>query len=203
MDGSKVTDTITGVILAGGKSRRMGRDKATLPIGSSYMIEYPLKVLKRHFKEIMVITNSRLSVKLKKILGPYVKIFEDVYPGHGALGGIYTALYHSYSPYVFVTACDMPFISDGLISHMSELIGTHDIIVPKGSKGYETLHSIYRKTIRDIVYDRILMNQNKIIEIYPLVNVLEIPVNEIKRFASDERMFKNINTEQELVENFS
>ncbi len=196
-------NNITGVILAGGKSRRMGRDKATLRVGSSYLIEYPLKVLSRHFKTVMVVTNALLSRQLKAILPSSIQIFEDIFPDHGALGGIYTALFQSKTPYIFVTACDMPFIEDELVSLMSNKIGNYDIIIPLGSKGYETLHAIYHRSLLPIIQHHLNKNNNKIKEIFPYSKVLSIPPNVIGQYGNEDKMFRNINTITELNESFS
>ncbi len=196
------TKDITGVILAGGKSKRMGRDKATLKIGHSYLIEFPLNVLKRHFKHILVVTSKKLLQPLKTILSSDINVVSDIYPAHGALGGIYTALHNVQSTYIFVTACDMPFINDGFVEFMLKLINGHDIIIPKGSKGYETLHAIYKKTLRETIKENILRTQNKIIDFFPKADVLTIPIDEIKKYGVEEKMFRNINTKQELTESF-
>ncbi len=195
--------SITGVVLAGGKSQRMGSDKATLKIGSSFLIEYPLKVLIRHFNRVMVVTNSRLLTPLRKILDPTIWIVEDIYPDHGALGGIYTALSYTKTPYIFVTACDMPFLNDELVTYMAQLINGYDVIIPKGTKGFETLHAIYKKTLLKLIRKNLMENKNKIKEMFSEIRILSIPDTIIKKFEENEKMFININTLKELNYNFS
>ena len=195
---------ITGVILAGGNSKRMGKDKATLKAGDAYLIEYPVKILREVFESIFIITNSRLSVTLNKLFtNTKIEIFEDIYSGHGALGGIYTALNYTKTPYIFVTACDMPFINGNLIRYMNCLTDDYDVIIPESTHGLETLHAIYKKSLAEMIKINLMQNKNKIIDFFSQVNVYTIPLCEIKKFDNEENMFKNINTLLEFKENFS
>jgi len=196
-------NAITGVILAGGQSKRMGIDKATLKVNDILLIEYPLKTLNKLFERILVVTNKRLLPMLKLSLSNYknLKVIQDIFPGHGALGGIYTALFHSETPYIFVTACDMPFLNRDFITYMLDYLdGIQDVIIPESTGGLETLHAIYSKDTTELIMQKILNNENKIKDFFPLVNVYYIPPNTIKIFDPEERMFKNINTPQELSE---
>ena len=179
----------------------MGKDKATLRIGNAYMIEYPLNVMKRHFRDIMVITSEKLFPKLKMILNSGAIIQKDIYPKHGALGGIYTALFHSRTPYIFVAACDMPFLNDDFIDYMTSHVNGYDIIIPKGTKGYETLHAIYKKSLLDNILRNIMNDTNKIKELFSEASVYTIPASVVQKHDKNERMFVNINTFQDVERN--
>ena len=201
---SSIRDLITGVVLAGGKSRRMGIDKATLRVGSSYLIEFPLKVFSKLFDDILIITNSALLNTLKSIFNhDKIRILEDIHPNHGALGGIYTALCHSRTPYIFVSACDMPFLNKDFIKYMTQIGDKYDVIIPKSPHGFETLHAIYKKTIIKIVESSLLKDQNKIIDFFPNINVYAIPPDKLKGFDQEGKMFSNINTQDEFKKAFS
>ena len=94
---------MTGIILAGGKNTRMGVNKAFLEINGTRMIDKTIDIYSRLFSEILIITNDPL---------PYLEftraaIVTDIYKGKGPLGGIYTGLFYSKNPYVFVSACDI------------------------------------------------------------------------------------------------
>ena len=194
---------MTGVVLAGGRSKRMGIDKATLKINDTLLIEYPIKILDKLFERILVVTNERLSETLESSLSKYesLNVIQDIYPDHGALGGIYTALSYSETPYIFVTACDMPFLNGDFIKYMLEFLdNAPDVIVPESTGGLETLHAIYSKGTADLIMRKIFKNENKIKDLFPLVNVRYIPSATIKTFDKEEKMFKNINTPRELRE---
>jgi len=197
---------VSGVILAGGKSKRMGMDKATIKIGSSYLIEYPLQILETLFDQVIVVTNERLEEKLNNILAKYSNILikKDIYPDHGALGGIYTALFHTRTSHVFVTACDMPYLNKDLIGYLKNMVDKDtEVIIPESSGGLETLHAIYAKRLMKIIKIKILNNNNKIKDFFPDVNVDYVPVEVIKTFDIEEKMFKNVNTPQDLSEYLS
>jgi len=195
---------ITGVVLAGGKSRRMGIDKATLRVGSSYLIRFPLKVLSELFDDVLIITNSELLNTLENIFKhDKIRILEDIYPNHGALGGIYTALCHSRTPYIFVSACDMPFLNKDFIKYMTQIDDRYDVIIPEGPRGLEPLNAIYKKTIIRVVESRLLKGQNKIVDFFSDINVYAIPYDKIEGFDKEGKMFRNINTQEELKRAFS
>jgi len=196
---------ITGVILAGGKSKRMGCDKATLQVHNRLLIEYPLRVFNELFKQTLIVTNVRLLKTLKNELKSYrnIKFYKDIFPGHGALGGIYTALINSDTPFVFVTACDMPFINREFVEYMTQLAvksQEYDIIIPMSSGGIETLHAIYKRSLVRLIREYLKKNNNKIKEFFNYVTISYVPEEIVKKFESDERMFKHINTPQDLSE---
>ena len=131
---------MTGVILSGGKSLRMGEDKAFLKIGGTPIIERTIELLQELFAETIVITNQR---EQYHYLG--VNVFEDLIPNLGALGGLYTGIARSSFPYSFVVACDMPFLHRAVIEHLTEQTGDFDVIIPKTEDGLQPLHALYSK----------------------------------------------------------
>ena len=200
------TDQISGVILAGGKSKRMGVDKATITVGGELLIEYPLRVLNEMFKDNMVITSNLLIEKLRKELSGYGRLnfLTDIHSNHGALGGIYTAMCHATTPYIFVTACDMPFISAQLIRYMASKTtnGNYDVVIPESPGGIETLHAIYKCGLKDLIKNEIIKNNNKIKSFFSKVNVFYVTLDVVEMFGDGENMFRNINTPKELQEFF-
>ena len=101
---------VTGVILAGGKSSRMGKNKALLELGGKRIIESEINLFKSIFKEVILVTNSPL-----EYAGFDIKIVTDIFPEKGSLGGIYTGLFYSSYDYSFVASCDMPFLRRDMI----------------------------------------------------------------------------------------
>lgn len=199
----RMNGEVTGVILAGGKSRRFGSDKALTRVQEHYLIEFPLKILYKIFDEILIVTSSVLLSPIKSALSRYknLRIVTDIYPEHGALGGIYTALLSSGTPYIFVTACDMPFLNSKFIKYMLSIIENEkgiEVIIPKSRGGYEALHAIYNVAIKNIIKNNLVVNKNKIIDSIANAHTYVIPYDDIKKFDKEERMFKNINTQQQL-----
>jgi molybdopterin-guanine dinucleotide biosynthesis protein A len=186
---------ITGVVLAGGKSRRMGYDKATLKIGEKYLIDFSLEILTGLFSEIFIITHHSHILTLKPVIeNREVLLFEDIMPEHGALGGIYTALYHAKTPYIFVCACDMPFLNPSFIRFMASLTNGFDVIIPQSSKMLETLHAFYKRSCLDVIKRFLVQNRNKIIDFFPAVSVHRVALSQIRFYDKQEKMFQNLNT---------
>src|SRR5512137_2698088 len=117
--------SITGVILVGGKSRRMGKDKAFLEIDGVPMFERVLSATGENFASILLIGSGP-----ERFAGYALAPHPDIYPG-SALGGLYTGLFLAETDLIFVTSCDIPFPSSALIRHLSSLADGFDAVVPR------------------------------------------------------------------------
>lgn len=102
--------SLTGIILAGGKSSRMGQDKAFLRLGSRALLEHLTTVLASLFEETLIVTNCR--DRFKKLSLGKVKVYEDLIKGRGPLAGLYTGLCYSANRANCVLTCDMPFVDE-------------------------------------------------------------------------------------------
>jgi molybdopterin-guanine dinucleotide biosynthesis protein A len=185
---------MTGIILSGGKSTRMGgKNKAFLSLNGEVVIERVLKLFKELFDETIVVTNSPL-----EYLDYDVHIVTDIIKGKAALGGIYTGLFYASSEHCFVSACDMPFLDKRFIEYMISRIKGHDIIVPQASDGFQPLHAIYSKKCIPLMKKLIDRDELKIRILYKKMNTLTLSTDTITSFDPDERMFLNINSEEDL-----
>ena len=186
---------MTGIILAGGKNKRIGQNKSFLKVGNRTIIERVVSTLSKIFNEIIIISNTP---------EPYrsfgLKIYSDMIPGKNSLGGIYTGLSVSSSQHNFFVACDMPFLNENLIKYMAESINDSDIVIPKTKKGYEPLHAIYSKSCIPFIKKQIDQNQLKIIDFFPYVTVKKIETGEIDICGPEHTAFLNLNTEQDLLD---
>lgn len=185
---------ITAIILAGGKSSRMGYDKALIEIEGVTLIKRQLKLLKRFFKEIIIVTNSPQKYRLRG-----VKLIKDIIRGKGPLGGIYSGLIASSSFYNFVFACDMPFINSGLIKYMVSLKDNFDAVVPKPKKGYEPLFAIYSKDCIPKIRAIMRTGNLKVLNLFKKIKIRELKKKELSRFRDPLSLFMNINTKEDLA----
>jgi molybdopterin-guanine dinucleotide biosynthesis protein A len=183
---------ISSAILAGGQSTRMGQDKATLKIGDMGLIERVYATVRNVFDDVFVVSSHH-----KKIQGVPATVIGDALPQGGSLVGIISALLYSRTPYVFVVACDMPFLNGDFIRHMIDQVSGEDIIVPKSIAGYEPLHAIYNRSCLSYMLRLIDANRFKIDRIFPLLNVRTINV-EVQSSPQGISVFTNINTEKDL-----
>lgn len=130
----------TIAIQAGGRSSRLGRDKALVEIDGITLIERVLQNV-RALSDDIILTSNR-PAHLDHLGYP---IFADEHPGAGALEGLHTALTHAQQPYVLVLACDLPFLSQPLLRHQLKLAQQADVILPRQGEHCEPLHAVYRR----------------------------------------------------------
>jgi molybdopterin-guanine dinucleotide biosynthesis protein A len=187
---------MTAIILAGGKASRMKvEDKAFLKIGNEPLISTQLRLLKRLFREIIIVTN--LPEKYGVIKG--VKVISDIIPHQGPLGGIYSGLMSSSSFYNFVVACDMPYINTSLIEYMYKKSSGCDAVVPKINKRYEPLYCFYSKNCLKFIGQLLDKKMFKINKLFSEIRVKEITSEEVEQFAPSAKIFTNINTREDLA----
>ena len=184
---------MTGVILSGGKSLRMGQDKAFVEIAGLPMIERILRVLSALFEETLIVANE---------IDPYrrldTSIYSDAIPDRGALGGLYTGLLFSSFDASFCVGCDMPFLNSSLISYLTDRIEGHDAVVPRTVDGLQPLHAVYSKNCLGAIRRVLEEKKDKVIDFYPLVNVKVIPESDFSFLAGWKDSFLNINTPEDL-----
>ena len=186
---------MTAIILAGGKSSRMGADKAFLKIGNQSLIKRQIGLLRKIFKKIIVVTNS-----LPKYRGyKGIKIISDIIPHCGPLGGIYSGLVVSNSLYNFVVACDMPFINLGLIRYIIKNRDNYDIIIPKIDRKYHPLFGMYSKNCLPIIEKALSKDKLNVSSIFPKLKTAFISRQEIERFDKLLLSLVNINTQDDLA----
>ena len=184
----------TGVILAGGKNIRMGVNKAFLRVGGERLIDRTVRVFRSLFPEVLIVTNSPL-----EYLDQNATLVTDVYPGKGALGGIYSGLFFSSSPQVFVAACDMPYLDVDFIRYMKDGADDFDIVVPRTPEGLQPLHAIYSQRCLEPIRRSLEADRLKITSFYKGLRIREIPPDVISTFGRRDRMFLNVNSRQELA----
>ncbi len=186
-------EMISGIILSGGKSLRMGFDKAFIKIDGVPIIERIYTLFKKLFNEIIIVTDK------KELFSNWdVKIYNDLIPQQGALGGIYTGLFFSSFHFSFCAACDMPFLRESVIQFLIHRIDDHDIIVPRTQDGFQPLHAIYSKNCLEPIKKMMMGEKSKIIDVYPLVKTKMIEEDEFSFLDPQKSSFININTPEEL-----
>lgn len=133
---------ITGIILSGGKSSRMGMNKSFLKIGNKTIIERIVELMKSIFADVVIITNSPDEYKFLD-----VPLYEDVHKWKGPLAGIHSALTHSKTEKNFVIACDVPLISKEMIEYIVNFKTDKPIIFCEAAGYHQPLAGIYSKKI--------------------------------------------------------
>ena len=188
---------VSCIVLAGGKSTRLGRNKIIETIGNQSLLERVVSCLLSLQSEIIIVA-ARDSSLPELTNYSRLKLVTDIYPERGSLGGLYTGLVNSTSFYNLVVACDMPFLNLDLLHYMIELAPGFDVVVPKINDVFEPLHAIYSKNCLIPVKSLIERDRFSILELYPMVKVKHLENVEIDRFDPGHLSFFNINTEADL-----
>lgn len=189
----KLHHDITGVILVGGKSRRMGRDKAFLEVDGKPFFERVLEVFRESFAQVVLVGDRE-----ERFAGYGLPVVPDIYPG-SALGGLYSGLHHAATEYVFVSSCDLPFPNREILRYLCSLRNGYDAVVPTNADGYEPLFALYAKSCLGPI--RALLDSGDFCAYayYPQVRVRYVAYEELARFDRDGRAFLNINTPEEFA----
>ena len=180
---------MTAVILAGGKSSRMGSNKAFLKLKGKTFIELQIDLLREVFDDIFISANTPLEYEYLNL-----PVFKDIYPDKGPLGGIYTSLINSNSFHTFMLACDMPFVGVKLIKHLKDLTKEFDVVIPKSERGLEPLHAFYSKNCIDPIKRELEEDNLRIINFFPQVNTKIVELDNLTTSASFNNSIKNLNT---------
>ncbi len=182
----------SAVILAGGKSSRMGFDKSLLQLGEKSMIEHISDRIRPMFKETLIVSNQNNKYGI-----PDVQEIFDIYVDKGPLGGIHAALSTASYPEVFVISCDMPFIKPLFIERLLAASPGFDVTVFRINGKYEPLCAIYNKSCLPLIEDRLKRDRCSVYQIYPYLRVNYLGEESVDNKMSAERIFFNMNTPQD------
>jgi molybdopterin-guanine dinucleotide biosynthesis protein A len=181
-------DSITAVILAGGKSSRMGQNKALLLVEGRALIDRVREILSRIFSKIVISTASQNAY-------PHLELPEvvDRYPETGPLGAITTVLESGLSP-IFCVACDMPFLNQKLIEVQCGITDCCDGVIPVWENHPQVLHGLYRKSLLSAFHNGLNEEDYKISDWLEEADVCYLLEDEIRRYDPSGLSFRNINT---------
>jgi molybdopterin-guanine dinucleotide biosynthesis protein A len=183
---------VTAIILAGGKSRRMGSNKALLKYGDTTFIERQIARLSTIFHEIILSANDA-SIYAHLPL----PVVPDIMPGKGPLSGICAGIMRSTNYYTFVVACDMPFISEKVILYLKRFITDYDVVVPRTERGLEPLHAFYSKNCIQPMQQCLKEDRLRIIDFFSEVKVKIVSEDELKAIDPSVQPLINLNTPEE------
>ena len=188
-------DDVTGVLLAGGNSSRMGRNKALMPLAGQRLVDRVLAVLRNIFDDLLMVTNSP---DLYADLG--LRMVPDLVAGKGALGGIHSAIHHTATPHCLVVACDMPFLNAGVLRYLAEQRAGYDVVVPSVHGRPQPLHAVYGKACLQPIARRLETERLNVVSFFPDVRVREVTAEELAGFDPEGLSFRNLNTPEEFAE---
>ena len=198
METTNIT-AVTGVILAGGQSRRMGQNKALMRLGNEPLIVHVIRQMESVTDELLLITNEPdLYTSLK------LPIYPDILPDMGALGGLHAGLSYAANSTVICVGCDMPLLQSNLLSHLVALLGSYDAVVPcvqavnRPSPVFQTLSAVYSKRCLPVIDEMLAVGELRVHALYDRIDARIVQPHEWREFDPRGLSFFNINTPEDF-----
>lgn len=182
---------ISGIILAGGESRRMGKDKSKILFKGKPLIEYPIDLFRNYCDDIIISGDTN-----KYSDYCFLKVPDEV-ERNGPLSGIYSCIKASKTVMNIVTTCDMPFLSNELIEYVIDNSDGADLIIPYHHTHYEPLCAIYTKELIPVIENLFAKKDYSPLSLIPIANTRKLVLDESLGFYH-KKLFTNINTVEDL-----
>jgi molybdenum cofactor guanylyltransferase len=183
--------TVSGIILAGGRSLRLGSDKALLELGGHTLVERVIGVLQLITDEVIVVTSTPDRFAH---LSADVRFVQDVIPRPSALVGIYSGLLAARHDYSLVVACDMPFLNPDLLRYLVNHAAGCDVVIPRHTRGLEALHACYSRRCIGPMENLMRKEDATIAHFFPEVKVCYVDEPTLQELDPEGLSFYNINT---------
>lgn len=186
---------VTGILLAGGKSRRMGEDKRFLIVGGQRLYERSLAMLRSIFQEVRIVIAQD-----SPPLSADVPVSRDLVPNCGTLGGIYTGLKEAGTAHIFVVACDMPFLNSEVIRYLVSLKSMADAVIVRLSQGVQPTHAVYSRQCLPVFEEMVHTGRLKVQDCigHPSLKVRLVEYEELREIDPNGHSFLNVNTPADL-----
>ena len=179
---------VSAAILVGGHSRRMGRDKARLEIGSSTLLERVIAAATPAVDELVLIARQA---------GDYadfgLPVYADLHPDLGPVGGLYTALKRSPAPAVLLLPCDLPFITADFLRFLLDCLGDHHAVVPRNDESLQPLCSVYTRHCLPAIEAAIATNRLSIKALHRDIDTRILGPDEWRHLDPHRTLFANLN----------
>ena len=197
MSAGQCIENISGVLIAGGKSRRMGRDKRFLAVGGTNVFQRTLDLLKQTFSETIVV----LAEPIDSLEMRGCRVVYDLIPDTGSLGGLYTGLMASSQSRIFAVACDMPFLNSDTIRFMASFDATADIIVAELEGRFQPMHALYSQRCIPLLKVMAEERDLTIRKLYSTegLRVVVLRGIDLAMIQAGTRSFQNVNTLDDLT----
>lgn len=186
---------VTGILLAGGKSRRMGEDKRFLLVGGQRLYERSLATLQSLFHEVRIVIAQD-----SQPIASDVPALRDLVPDCGTLGGIYTGLKEAGTAHIFVVACDMPFLNAEVIRYLISLKDQADAVIARLRDGLQPTHAVYGRGCLPVLEEMVQTRRLKVQDCigHSSITVRLVEQEELREIDPEGHSFLNVNTPADL-----
>ena len=188
-------DSVSGFVLAGGKSSRMGQDKALMHFGGNTLLTHALQL-------VTAAAGSAHIVGSAATFAAFGPVVEDIYPGQGPLAGIHAALAGTPAELNLIVAVDMPFLQPELLRYLLAQARRTSalVVVPSAGGGLQPLCAVYRQAFVRVAERSLRAGENKIDRLFSQVETRVIEQKDLERNGFSKEMFRNLNTEEDWQE---
>lgn len=183
----------TAIVLAGGKSSRMGENKAFLPFGDRPLINRVMDELRPHFEDLIMVTNE----PERYMTLEDVRLVSDVHAHQGPLGGIFSGLLASRGRHNLVVSCDMPFLNHLLLDYLWSLRDWGEVVVPLTHEALSPMCAIYDRHVLPSLYEALQAGERKVMGLFPRLKVHYVREDELLPYDPQLLSFRNVNTPED------
>ena len=188
-------------ILAGGRSTRLGQDKAGVLLNGEPMLVHIARGVASLTDDLMVVLRAGQ-------IAPWAeptemidwRLVRDTVPGGGIVGGLASALAAARHDLVWIVGCDMPFLSPDLLRHERAVIGPYEAVVPRVPLGIEPLHALYRRSCLGAAHDALAAGVRRVSTLFAGLRTGYLDPADLAPFGDPARLFFNINTPEDVVQ---
>lgn len=173
----------------------MGEDKSFVTLGGRALVEHTLERVAQLGLPVHIITNQPARYAQYGL-----PMFSDVIPARGSLGGLYTALSHSPTPWTLCVACDMPFLNVALLEDLLARRAICDAVVPVVAARPQSLHAVYHQRCMGAMHDALLREDLKIQQLFRRISVHFVAETHLRGLDPELHSFMNVNTPDELAQ---
>jgi len=184
--------SLSAIVLVGGKSSRMGRPKALLPFDGEPLIVHIVRILQRLFTDIVVVAAP------EQTLPPLsATLVRDAVAYQGPVGGIYYGLQTARAEVCFITSCDAPFLNLELITYLIAQIADYDVVVPYWQDRLQPLHAVYQRSVTSLLRAQLERGELRLTSLYQKIRARQVGAAELCRFDPEGLSFRNLNSPED------
>jgi molybdopterin-guanine dinucleotide biosynthesis protein A len=187
----------TGIILAGGASTRLGRDKASEPLLGKPLLQWVVENVAQVVQEILIVKAAGQTLPPLEI-DRTLRVVDDVLPSKGPLGGVYSGLREARCDLALAVGCDMPLLSVPLLAELLRLAEGYDVVMPRRRGRTQALHAVYRRSCIEPMRRELEAGRLKVISFLPAVKVRYVDEEVWTPFDPEGLSFFNVNTEEDV-----
>ena len=188
MDMRRIDPNCAAIVLAGGKSSRMGSSKALLPIDGEPLIVHIVRALRQLFDEIVIVGTAQVPLPALP-----EKLICDEVPYQGPLAGLYYGLRAISGQWSFICSCDAPFLDLSLVAHLVSCVQGYDVVVPFWEERFQPLSAVYRRELIPVLKQQLTIGELRFARLYEKVPTRVVREEELRRFDPEGLSFFNLN----------